>query len=181
MKSTIKIALGQANEPIINFNIVPSDDLRDQLCQQFKERLGYSSNLAFVEFSRFPLTGSPTEGTVNLTIHPIHPDEQDRYINRLCIGQCATIIPLAFQVLSNEDARDVLKQCPFQTESTDGLPSKYQINSPVSTEDIFDGQIVAVRFTVGKVYYDILDKLTGKIMRDVDSCAVSSERLPVAN
>lgn len=61
---------------------------------------------------------------------------------------------------------------PALTERTSGLPSKYQIEDSVSTGDIFDGQVVAVKFTVGKVYYDILDKLSGKVIENIDSALV---------
>lgn len=48
MKSTIKIALGQGNEPVIDFHVRPSDDLRDQVANQFLHGLGGDSNLCHV-------------------------------------------------------------------------------------------------------------------------------------
>lgn len=48
MNSSIKIALGEGNEPVIHFNVVPSDDLRDQLCCQFLHRLEGDSNTCTV-------------------------------------------------------------------------------------------------------------------------------------
>lgn len=44
------------------------------------------------------------------------------------------------------------------------LPSKYQINDGFSSDTIFDGQVIAVKFTIGKVFYDVLDRLQGKIV-----------------
>lgn len=58
-----------------------------------------------------------------------------------------------------------------------GLPSRHQIDDNLCTENIFDGQIVAVRFTADKVYYDILNKLTGNIIRDVDSCEITEDNI----
>lgn len=178
MKSTLKIALGSMNEPVINMVVVPTDDIRDQLCQQFKERLGYESNLAFVEF----LNNTSLDLSTTLSIQPIHLSECSRYINRLTQVQCKAIIPLAFQTLSNEDAQEVLQYVPSRNSKLGDflesrLPSGYQIEDPVSTEEIYDGEITAVRFTIGKVYYDILDKLTGKVIRDVDSAFVTNQSM----
>lgn len=64
-------------------------------------------------------------------------------------------------------------------EST-GLPSRYQIDDNICTEDIFDGQIVAVRFTAGKVYYDILNKIAGTITRDLDSCEITEDNIKLS-
>lgn len=196
MKSTIKIALHGSDGPMILASVsTDTSDLRDDVMNKFFRSLEGSftnldntqekSYLCFVEGF-----GREREPDAYIhTIHPIRPGEEDKYINRLQTSQIKRIIPLAFQVLSNEDARDVLTQCPTQlTESIsklneDRLPSSFQIDTLVSTDTIFDGQVVAVRFTAGKVYYDVLDKLTGKVMRDVDSCVISAEsdiKLPVA-
>ncbi len=139
MNSTIKIALGENNEPVIHFNIVPSDDIRDQLCCQFMHRLEGVSTTCKVSI----------EGNDN------------HYSNgQLSITHLLKISPVSPQDLPKE---------------RENLPSRYQVDDSVSTEDIFDGQVVGVRFTIGKVYYDILDKLTGKVIRDVDSSYILPE------
>lgn len=78
MKSTIKIALGAGNEPVLNFNIIPSDDLRDQLCCQWMHKLGGESTLASIS-----ITGnhdvSGNQVTHLLEISPITPSAGRRY------------------------------------------------------------------------------------------------------
>ena len=70
--------------------------------------MSYSSNLAFVEFCDLPaFKGEKFAGTA-LTIHPIHIDEMNKFINRLTIEQARRIIPLAFQMLPNEDIDELL-------------------------------------------------------------------------
>jgi len=68
MKSSIKIALGENNDPIIRFHIVPSDDIRDQLCQQFLRKFGGTSTICNVD-----INGVDTEGALQywLDIAPV--------------------------------------------------------------------------------------------------------------
>lgn len=184
MKSTIKIDLGNDNGPVIKLHIIATDDVRDQLMKQFGQRLNYTSNLAFVEFSG---TGFdfPVDSYQDMIISPITGGEEVRWINRLTQDQCRAIIPLAYDVLSNTDRTQVLASIGITTEHSVStqLPSRYQVDDSICTEDIFDGQVVAVRFTIGKVYYDILNKLTGAIIRDVDSYEITEDhiKLPQAS
>jgi len=53
------------------------------------------------------------------------------------------------------------------------LPSKYQIGDTISNEEYVDAEIIAIRFTIGKVYYDILDKFEGKIYYNIDSSIIN--------
>lgn len=39
-----------------------------------------------------------------------------------------------------------------------------------------DGQIVAVRFTKSKVFYDVLSEYYGFVFRDIDSCGVRQKQ-----
>ena len=71
MKSSLKIALGLGNEPIISFNVVPSDDIRDQLCCQFLHKLGGTSNTCHVSVRGNSDVGLPI--THILEISPIAP------------------------------------------------------------------------------------------------------------
>lgn len=50
MKSTIKVELGPMNQPVIRMKVIPSDDVRDVLFQQFKESFGGVSNFCYVNF-----------------------------------------------------------------------------------------------------------------------------------
>jgi len=50
MKSSLKVALGTGNDPVIKFNVVPSDDVRDQLCEQFFNAMGGGSGFCSVNF-----------------------------------------------------------------------------------------------------------------------------------
>ncbi len=181
MKSTLKIDVNGSNEPVIKAVAERTEDLRDKVMCKFFDALcpdgpNGKSNLIFAERVSSG-AGTNTNSYDTYQLYPIYPSQEDRWINRLSIEQCKAIIPLAFQVLSNEDAKEVLKDVPFQTAtSTEGkLPSKYQIDDEVSTEDIYDGQVVAVKFTVGKVYYDVLDKLTGKVIEEVDSALITEQ------
>ncbi len=73
MKSTIKIALGLANEPVIRFEVRPSDDIRDQLCCQFLHALGGDSNLCSVSIRGTDTIGEPLTHTLEISpISPIH-------------------------------------------------------------------------------------------------------------
>lgn len=71
MKSSLKIGLGLGNEPVIDFNIFPSDDIRDQLCCQFLERLGHTSTTCSVSILPGGEIGKPT--THRLIIAPVSP------------------------------------------------------------------------------------------------------------
>lgn len=108
MKSTLKIALGCLNEPVINLSAIATDDIRDQLCRQFIERLGHESNLAFVEFGYQSIT--LPDPVCNVSIQPIHPDELGRYINRLSLKLVKDIIPLAFQMFGHVDRDMILSE-----------------------------------------------------------------------
>lgn len=73
MKSSLKIALGAGNEPVIHLNIIPSDDIRDQLCCQFMHKLGGESNLCHVVINGAKEIGSPVTHLVEIS--PIAPKE----------------------------------------------------------------------------------------------------------
>lgn len=224
MKSTLKIALGTGNEPVIHLNIVPTDDIRDQLCCQFMHKLGGSSTLCSVSIQGDVQLGSPI--THLLEISPLTSNSHDHYIclqrveeiyKGICFPRADSVSDITMITgggtvgfykehgrgagieLNRDDLRslDIIELVrvvtgainsiadipePVTDKDTSRLPSRYQIEDPISTEDIFDGQVVAVRFTVGKTYYDILDRLTGNIIRDIDSCEITEDpiKLPQA-
>ncbi len=210
MKSTIKIALGQSNEPVINMVAVMTDDIRDQLCRQWIERLGGESNLAYCRFGE---QSKDTAGDycVHMEISPLGPKSHilniglitDIY-NHFCKGvdwfsMCTTgdhiwfenknqgitsvqlnrenlvslsTVELVQAITNNINSISSLAE---PAKASNRLPSKYQVDDFVETDDIYDGQVVGIRFTIGKVYYDILDKLTGNVIRDVDSALVTNQ------
>lgn len=214
MKSTLKIALGQNNEPVINMMAVMTDDIRDQLCRQWIERLGGESNLAYCRFGE-QVKNNYGDYSCHLEISPLGPKSHllnhglitDIY-NHFCsktdwFSMCTSgghiwfenkktneksvqlnredlvllsVVELVKTVIDNINSISSLAE---DNTTSNTLPSTYQIEDPVSTDDIFDGEITAVRFTIGKVYYDILDKLTGKVIRDVDSALVTNESMKV--
>lgn len=162
MKSTIKIALGEQNNPVIRFNIINTDDLRDQLCRQFMTDLKGTSNLCFFGIEEFSIL--PDKDHLHqVVISPIPGGREYEFVNRLTVEQQQSL-STALGVLTVDEGK---------------LPSKHQVDDEVTTDDIFDGQIVGVRFTIGKVYYDILDKLSGKVIRDVDSACITEPIIKV--
>lgn len=209
MKSTIKIALGQNNEPVINMVAIQTDDIRDQLCRQWIERLGGESNLAYAQFG---VQDKDTEDNwvCHMVISPLGPKSHilnhglitDIY-NHFCsnadwLSMCTSgdhiwfenrktdeksvqlnredlvllsIVELVQTIIDNINSISSLAETP----KSNILPSKYQIEDAISTEEIVDGEVVAVKFTIGKVYYDILDKLSGKVVYDVDSALILQE------
>ena len=56
------------------------------------------------------------------------------------------------------------------------LPSQFQIGGQVeflvSEKMALWGEVVGVRFTKGKVFYDIIDDTAAYVHRDIDSCDV---------
>lgn len=212
MKSTLKIALGQSNEPVIHFNIVPSDDLRDQLCCQFLHKLGGESTLCSVDIRGNVELGSPI--THWMEISPLTSNSHDHYIclqrveeiyKSICFSRVDSVSDITMVTgggtigfykeygkgsgieLNREDLRslNLVELVKIVTDTINkvagvsaidntlkGTPSRYQIDDSVSTEEVFDGQVVAVKFTVGKIYYDVLDKLSGKVIENVDSALV---------
>lgn len=141
MKSTIKIALGQNNEPVITLIAAPTDDIRDQLCVQWCEKLQHNSQLAKVTFVANPYV----DGTMG----------PSKWFNIISLSPTQSII---------------------------NLPSTYQIGDSVSTKELVDGEVFSVRFTTCKVYYDILDKLSGKVIRDIDSIEIIQDTVsPVSD
>lgn len=166
MKSTIRVELGTLNKPIIRLQVRPSDDVRDQLACQFLHGLEQTSNLCYVNIRCWDDTELRSNHT--LDIYPI-PADPTEYIRQLSIEQCSTLI----DVLISDERRHSLPVSGENKVQDNTLPSRYQVDDLVSTEDIFDGQIVGIRFTIGKVYYDILDKLSGKVIRDVDSACIT--------
>lgn len=76
MKSTIKIALGDGNAPIIEFKIANTDDIRDTLCRQFIESLNQHSNLCSIQYQQSYLSKSPAEvATDTWHIRPLGIEE----------------------------------------------------------------------------------------------------------
>lgn len=60
------------------------------------------------------------------------------------------------------------------------LPSQFQIGEDVffkryDRDDQKAGQITAVRFTKAKVFYDILDDVSGDVKSNIDSVFVAKE------
>lgn len=71
MKSTIKIALGEQNEPVIKMMAVTTEDIRDQLCGQWVQILGGESNLAFIEFGPQGSLAPEGEQFCHVSIRPL--------------------------------------------------------------------------------------------------------------
>lgn len=106
MKSTIKIALGEQNQPVINFNVCPTDDLRDQLCCQFIHGLQQTSNLCYVSIDG----GNMDEnGKIyhSLQIHPIPADPKE-FMQKLCKEQLYSVVTRAFQALDVDTMKELL-------------------------------------------------------------------------
>lgn len=76
MKSSIKIALGENNNPVIQMRIHSTDDIRDILFKQFQESFRYSSNLCYA-FIDSCYASSDSEGLrATITISPL-PSNSD--------------------------------------------------------------------------------------------------------
>lgn len=60
MKSTIKIDINGNLEPVIRIDKYKTEDVRDKLVDAWVERLGYTSNIALVEF----VSGLSENGTL---------------------------------------------------------------------------------------------------------------------
>lgn len=74
MKSRITIEVDYDNDrkPAIRILQFKSDDVRDNLIQDFLQQLGHSSNWLKILFSSYPLTEN---GGQRITIRPISPEQ----------------------------------------------------------------------------------------------------------
>ena len=72
MKSTIKIDFNEKMKPIIEVKKILTEDTRDRLVGAWIENLGYSSNIALVEF----VTPMPDETGQRLTIRSMGTKEE---------------------------------------------------------------------------------------------------------
>lgn len=90
MKSTIKIALGSDNQPQINFNVSNDlDDMRDQVCRQFTERLQHSSVFCTVQCEGGYV--DPNGGGSNWVIRPVGGVEELEAL-RLQLNETLSVI-----------------------------------------------------------------------------------------
>lgn len=110
MKSSIKIDLG----PSIKVQVVSTDDVRDKLMKQFFEKLGYSSNLAYIHFEG--VSKENGEAVKDISIYPIGAEEctskqfmEEAYFRRMeiCPAQCARLIPLCYGHLDPVQQQEV--------------------------------------------------------------------------
>lgn len=51
MKSKLRFELDEDNKPVIQLEVINSDDLRDKVAKKFLERLGSNSNYCLIEFN----------------------------------------------------------------------------------------------------------------------------------
>lgn len=67
----------------------------------------------------------------------------------------------------------------FQIEDeVDFVPMFRQQQEHGISDEIREGKVVAVRFTISKIFYDILDTYYGVIFKEVDSAKVFSIKAP---
>ncbi len=90
MKSKLKIDLDEYNNPIIELQIIESDDLRDKVAKRFLEKLEGDSIYALIKVEQRPLLfGSFIDGSDTLpqrkvlTISPVTPKEYNMVSSEL--------------------------------------------------------------------------------------------------
>ncbi len=173
---------GSQFEPVIRATVEDSEDPRDGLMRAFFEALGGTSNWLVVDINSSDKFGSKK---AEYTIFPVTPNEFESTINYL-----KERLPSPFIT------DDIIKKLPsrFQIEdevdytTTDWIKHEFENakkKSPTVNEDELEytphygsGKIVAVKFTEGKVWYNVLDDYTGKVIEEIDSAYIKSFSTP---
>lgn len=122
MKSTIKIDMDHARNPILKIELVrQSDDLRDRMLREFFDELGYNSNLARIEF--MPQTEINSSQTIHIS--PIKPGQLQELVGSDNDNQNASICPAQAIEMSNLNIPQWMKPTKVEYHSIGLDPEKY--------------------------------------------------------
>lgn len=155
-KITVEIDFDNGNRPVIQVHERNSDDVRDRLIDAVFQALGHHSRWFRVEFKHNTMTDGEAGNLWHLV--PIDPSEYPEEI-KLMIAHAKTY-----------HDHQVNRAIPHYFPSRIGVNDDNEVE--YTTEEggeIRWGKVVAVKFTVGKVYYDILDDETAKVVKEIPS------------
>lgn len=159
--------------PVITVDIAnDSRDPRDKLLKQFFQDLGGDSSWVYVKFS--PDTIDGVYGITSHTrMYPIKPKHIEAQIKEMQsrIGlkpEDEPSIPSRFQIDDEVDFTTMKKVESAFPEAQRKNPND-AIESLEYTPEYMTGTIVAIKFTKAKVWYDVLDDYTGKVIQDLQS------------
>lgn len=172
----------QQFKPVIRVSIEDSDDVRDGLVSAFFEALGHQSNWLVADIHTETFNGTTKKFA---TISPVEPSELQETINLIekrIVREASPKIneselPSRFQI---GDGADYTTSEWIDIAFDKAKEKNSKVKLPLIEEDLdyiphySFGKVVAIKFTEGKVWYDILDDFTGKVVEGIDSCYIKN-------
>jgi hypothetical protein len=79
MKSKVRIELDENNSPVVELEFIASEDLRDKVAHQFRERFEYWSSYCIVRWDDTPVVGKGSR----MLISPVPPDEMEALVEKI--------------------------------------------------------------------------------------------------
>lgn len=163
---SIEVDFENGNTPVIQIvgrNSITNPDVRDSLVQTFLQSFQGGDYLAKINFKLVDRDSSELSFHSKAIITPLPikiPEPAPQFFSRFSIGDSADYTTNAWYKEGFEKAK---KENPKKKEDDLEFIPHYSY-----------GKVVAVKFTEAKVYYDVLDDFTGKIVKEVDSSFMKS-------
>lgn len=104
MKSKIKFDLNSQDQAVVTAEIIYTDDVRDKVARTFYERLGYDSNLAFIEILPYDTMGQEVRKGIEIKTFggdPVSTLELCRNLSTLQLEMLLKNIPVELKRRKN--------------------------------------------------------------------------------